>query len=113
MSWRDAALNHAKAVAPNESCGLVVNYEGVEVYWKCRNIADESDCFAIHPADWAEAEDTGVIIAVIHSHANNLPEPSDMDRQICERSQLTWHIVNPADASSNYCEPSKLVKAVR
>jgi proteasome lid subunit RPN8/RPN11 len=69
--------------------------------------------FIIHPADWAKAEDQADIIAIVHSHPNQSPEPSAMDRQFCERSQLPWHIVNPADGSWNYCEPSKLVKAVR
>jgi len=105
MNWRDAALNHAKAIAPKESCGLVVNYDGIEVYWECRNIAEIDDCFVIHPADWAEAEDTGVIIAVIHSHGSNSPEPSDMDIKSCKRSKLPWYILSTDKGEWRSCFP--------
>lgn len=105
MNWRDSALNHAKAIAPKESCGLVVNYDGVEVYWECRNIAEIDDCFVIHPADWAEAEDTGVIIAVIHSHGINSPEPSDMDIKSCKRSKLPWYILSTDKGEWRSCFP--------
>lgn len=105
MSWRDAALNHAEAEAPNESCGLVVNWDGVEIYWECRNIAETDDCFAIHPADWAEAEDTGVITAIIHSHVNNSPEPSDMDIKACKRSKLPWYIISIDKGEWRSCFP--------
>jgi len=105
VNWRDSALNHAKAIAPKESCGLVVNYDGVEVYWECRNIAEIDDCFVIHPADWAEAEDTGVIIAVIHSHGSNSPEPSDMDIKSCKRSKLPWYILSTDKCEWRSCFP--------
>ncbi len=105
MNWRDAALNHAKAIAPKESCGLVVNYDGVEVYWECRNIAEIDDCFVILPADWAEAEETGIIIAVIHSHGSNSPEPSDMDIKSCKRSKLPWYILSTDKGEWRSCFP--------
>jgi proteasome lid subunit RPN8/RPN11 len=105
MIWQYSALIYAKAAAPKESCGLVVNYNDIELYWNCNNIADGLDCFVIDPADWADAEDTGVIMAIVHSHPGQSPEPSIMDRQSCERSQLPWHIVNPVDGKWSQCLP--------
>ena len=104
MNWQYAALDHAQAAAPNESCGLVVDCDGIEVYWDCRNIADGLDCFVIDPTDWADAEDTGVIMAVVHSHPGKSPEPSSMDIAACNRSRLPWYIVNPTDGSWSKCD---------
>ena len=104
MTWRDAAIDHAKLMAPKESCGLVVNCDGIKVYWNCSNIADGLDCFVIDPMDWADAEDTGVIMAVVHSHPGQSPEPSSMDIAACNRSQLPWYIVNPTDGTWGKCD---------
>ena len=105
MNWQYAALDHAQAAAPNESCGLVVDCDGIEVYWDCRNIADGLGCFIIDPIDWADAEDTGVIMAVVHSHPGQSPEPSSMDIAACNRSRLPWYIVNPANGAWRKCLP--------
>jgi hypothetical protein len=105
MTWRNAAIDHAKLMAPTESCGLLIDVAGNTIYCACRNLADDTDHFIIHPGDWAKAEDEADIIAIVHSHPNRSPEPSAMDRQFCERSQLPWHIVNPANGSWNKCLP--------
>jgi proteasome lid subunit RPN8/RPN11 len=105
MTWRKAAINHAKLMAPNESCGLLIDDAGDTVYCACRNIAEDTGHFIIHPGDWAEVEDKADIIAIVHSHPNQSPEPSAMDRQFCERTKLPWHIVNPANGNWCKCLP--------
>ena len=92
--WRAEALQHALRDAPRESCGLVVIRKGREVYRPCRNIAVQTDQFVLCPEDYEAAEADGEVVAVVHSHPNASPQPSQADLVSCEATGLEWHIVN-------------------
>ena len=107
MSWKDVALAHAKEQDPKESCGLLIEIKGKEKYYPCKNLSNWSNqCFIIDPVDYAKAEDTGKILAVIHSHPTTQPVASQADMISCEDTNLPWHIVNPKTEQWGYYEPS-------
>ena len=107
MNWKEAALVHAKDQDPKESCGLLLNIKGKEKYFPCRNLSMTAfQCFIIDPEDYIRADNTGDIIAVIHSHPVTPPVPSQSDKVACEQSGLVWHIVNPKTESWGYLKPT-------
>lgn len=105
MNWRDRAIDHARDQSPRESCGLLIIYKGREKYWPCKNLASQNNQFIICPHDYAQAEDAGEIIAVIHSHPTGTSEPSQADRVSCEASGVSWHIYSLQADSWSLLEP--------
>lgn len=91
---QQAAVHHGLAEYPRESCGLVIIQRGRQVYVPCRNMALDRDQFIIDPNDYAAADERGEILAVIHSHPDIPPTPSQADLAGCSASGLAWHIVS-------------------
>ena len=102
---------HAEAEAPRECCGLIVARTDVPclLYIPCHNIARETEHFVIDPRDYANAEDTGEILAIVHSHPFIEPVPSAADLTGIERSQLPWLIVNHPTGAFTLTHPSGYV----
>lgn len=84
---------HAAREYPRECCGVVASDEEEERYFPCRNMATGNGSFMLDPRDRAEAEDWGVVMAIVHSHPDDALGPTDSDRAACERSGLPWIIL--------------------
>lgn len=106
---RDAII-HAKAVHPQESCGLVIDNH----YRQYANVADDpEEDFRISSQDYAGAMRVGAIQAVIHSHSKGQqarPSEHDMVQQMI--SKLPWCIIPLGDKPfwfGDQCPIPKLV----
>ena len=107
MTWKDAALKHAKEQDPKESVGVLIEIKGKEQYYPCNNLSTYSQqCFILDPEDYVKADALGEITAIVHSHPVTPPSPSQADKVSCEQSGLKWHIVNPKTETWGYCEPT-------
>jgi proteasome lid subunit RPN8/RPN11 len=96
MNWKIEAENHAVSCLPHESCGLLAIIQGQETYWPCKNLAESKfEYFVMSPDDWADCEDQGEIIGIVHSHPNDVPQPSENDKASCEYLGLPWYIYSP------------------
>jgi [CysO sulfur-carrier protein]-S-L-cysteine hydrolase len=79
---REALVEHARAEAPNEACGLIAFRDGVaERYLPGDNALRSPYRFELRPRDPADffLEDEGYELAVFHSHPETAPRPSKTD----------------------------------
>lgn len=87
-------LEHARREAPWESCGLVIENNGVQHYQPCQNIAPRpEENFEIPVDEWLQAEQQGTITAVVHSHPGGPAWLSEADRAIQSRTNCDWWLV--------------------
>ena len=108
-SWQKKALQHAKDVLPNESCGLVVEIDNKEEYFPCNNVAVEGvNSFTIDPEDWVKAEDSGTVLHICHSHPNGDLTASEEDIQSCNYIGLSWFIFDPLNDEVQELKPEVL-----
>ena len=91
------AIAHAKEEAPNECCGLFLKTENGLEYFRCKNVAYEFEMgsFIIDPLDFADGEDRGEVLGVVHSHPQNVLEFSEEDVASCNSVQIPFYLVCP------------------
>jgi proteasome lid subunit RPN8/RPN11 len=94
MTWKTEAEKHALDCLPAEACGLLAIIDGKKIYWPCKNLAanDDFGFFIIDPDDWADCEDIGEIIGIVHSHPKGSANPSENDIQSAEYLGYPWFI---------------------
>lgn len=86
---------HAEAQYPSECCGLLVRVGRAHRYIPCENIAtDPLEEFRISPEAYAQAEDLGKVIGVVHSHPDATSRPSAADEAMCSASGIPWWILS-------------------
>ena len=79
---RDQLIEHARAEAPNEACGLLAFRDGVaERYLPAENELASPYRFKLKPRDPDDffLEDEGFEVAIFHSHPTDSAEPSRTD----------------------------------
>jgi proteasome lid subunit RPN8/RPN11 len=107
MNWKEQAVIHADKEAPNESCGLLAIIKGKESYWPCKNLSESPDeFFVIDPDNWADCEDEGELIGIIHSHAYGSALPSEADKASCEHLGLPFYIYSVEHKDWHCFKPS-------
>lgn len=96
-------LAHAAASPHAEVCGLLLECGRV---WLAQNVAaNPAGEFEISAEDWAAAQQLGRIAGIWHSHPQGGAAPSMIDRAMCERTALPWHIVSAPDGDYQLLQP--------
>ena len=108
MNWKEEAKRHFLKCKPAEGCGLLVERDGNEFFFPCKNIVShvqDDITFAIDPLDFAACEDSGAdILAVIHSHVEGSAEPSEADINNCKLYMMDWYIYSIQDDNWHFME---------
>lgn len=106
-------LQHASQEYPRECCGLLVIYNGHQLYVPCQNLSEGDTDFFLSPDDYVKAEERyGLPIAIVHSHPNKSPKPTMADMVGCEGSGLPWIIVGWPSTMIHQMEPSGYVPPI-
>lgn len=85
---------HALQAYPNECCGLIVG----GVYYPCENVAhDPANLFEIDPQAFIDLSDKGELQAIVHSHPDGEPMPSEYDRVQMSLHGVPWLIASVND----------------
>ena len=107
MTWKDKAAEYAVECLPKESCGLLAIIKGKETFWPCKNLSDDPDeYFLIDPDDWADCEDQGELIGIVHSHPYGTAFPSEADKATCEHLGLPFYIYSTEHKNWHCSKPN-------
>jgi len=102
-------LKHLGFSYPEEGCGLLVNKKG-KIHWiPCNNTAENpEEDFVISASDYIKASITGDIYAIVHSHPDASPEPSEHDKKISDFLGIPYHIYSVPDFEKYVYTPKEL-----
>lgn len=89
---KQAIIQHAKACYPAECCGVIIN----DTYYPCTNIAPLGQ-FEIDPSEYLALQELGEIQAIVHSHPDGEPLPSEVDRVQMGLHGIPWVICGFGD----------------
>lgn len=91
---QQAIFAHALTCYPCECCGLIVDGD----YYPCVNVATEPQAqFEIDPVEYLRLSELGEIQAIVHSHPNGEPLPSEVDLVQMSLHDVPWVIVSVND----------------
>ena len=87
-------IAYSKQEEPHEMCGFVILRDGEKIFMPCENVAEDKDNhFEIDPDDYLRAEESGEVLALVHSHPNGKPKLSSADLQTQMMCQLDFWLV--------------------
>ena len=106
----DPFKEYAVSQQPKEACALVIQVGRKQEMVLCENThTSPTEHFQISPEAWAEAEDKGDIVAVLHSHpgegARAIASPHDI--AVCNKTGITWGIYAPDSDEYAEIEPEQ------
>jgi proteasome lid subunit RPN8/RPN11 len=119
-----AMIDHARAEAPNEACGVIVGDApaaagGRPVRWEpTRNAAASRFRYEVDPADLLRltvaTDDAGEVFwAIVHSHTHTPPRPSSTDVGAAQYADALYILVSLSSDDTATAPTAPSVKAWR
>ena len=101
-------IEHFNAEYPREGCGVIAIVKGKSKWVPCKNVAENDDDFIIDSKDYIKASYQGDIVAVVHSHPDASPEPSETDVKQCNGLNLDYYIISIPDIQLEHLKPNRV-----
>jgi len=101
--------SHVNSSPKREICGLIVSHKRKNFYIPCTNVSQGENEFIIDAQEFADISDKYKVLAVVHSHVNANPNPSQADLISIEQNKLPFLIVNYPLNTWTWTEPSGYV----
>lgn len=98
---------HAKEEYPLEACGVLINFNGKQKYRRIKNISEYAKYnFILDPKEYAQIlDEQHQILAIVHSHPNQIAKASDADRASCNKGDVPWIVVGYPNVSYDTIYP--------
>lgn len=96
---------HGQACLPNEACGVIIETDTELHFIPCRNARPTPYGFEIDVLAYAQAEDKGKVVAIVHTHVHGSAKASAGDKLGCEQTGLPWVIMTIPQEVVQVIEP--------
>jgi proteasome lid subunit RPN8/RPN11 len=103
--YKQKINEHFKQEYPREACGVLCIKKGKLEWVPVTNIAANNENFSMDPTEYTNLLLTSEIIAIIHSHPDGSPEPSDYDIKNCNAMGIPYYIYSYAEMEKRVVNP--------
>ena len=85
-------LEHFQQEYPREACGILGIVKGKKKWFPCENVAEDSEDFVLSSQDYFRVKRQADILAIVHTHPDASPEPSQSDINNCNALGIPYYI---------------------
>ena len=103
--YRKEIEAHFKKEYPREGCGILCIQNSRLKWVPCINLSEGTEDFRMDPDEYLSISLTSEILAIVHSHPDGSPEPSDYDRKNCNAMGIPYYIFSYPDMQQSVLRP--------
>tara|TARA_E500000305_G_scaffold93307_1_gene81741 strand:- start:17 stop:355 length:339 start_codon:yes stop_codon:yes gene_type:complete len=92
IEYLDEIQAHFELWYPKEACGILAEQKEKLKWFPCKNVSEEDYNFVFDPKEYLQISRVAKIKAIVHSHPDHSPEPSETDRNYCNATNLIYYI---------------------
>ena len=105
MEFIQEIEKHFEEEYPREGCGILSVVKGKKVWVPCTNLAENEDDFILDSTEFLKIKRTSDIIAIVHSHPDASPEPSEGDIKYCNTLGIPYYIFSYPEMELHILNP--------
>ena len=103
----ETIVDHFNTEYPREGCGVIGIQKGKSKWFPCKNVAEDDDDFIIDSTEYIRINSISDIVAIVHSHPDASPEPSETDVKQCNGLNLDYYIISIPEIKLHHLQPNR------